>query len=159
MPFNTAAWITESRAYPFNVKEAPYVFPGPDEVLIQNAAIAMNPLDYKIQDLDPLPSMPISYPTILGSDLAGTIIEIGENVRGFHVGQKVIGYETSRALISGVCAADLLVLHCICSESLGPISPVLVLTSAFLPGTLPALLLGSQSPVAFRGTLCFQRCL
>ena len=95
MPFNTAVWITGSRAYPFTVKEAPYVLPGPDEVLIQNAAIAVNPLDYKIQDLDPLPRMPISYPNILGSDIAGTIVEIGENVKDLSVGQKVIGYEAS----------------------------------------------------------------
>ena len=93
MPSNTAAWITESRAYPFVVKEAPYTLPEPDEVLIRNAAVALNPLDFKIQDRDPIPTMPIQYPTVLGSDISGTIVQAGENVRDLKVGQRVMGYD------------------------------------------------------------------
>ena len=91
MPSNAAAWITESGAYPFTVKEALYVSPGPHQVLIKNAAVAMNPVDYKIQSSNALTSFPIKYPNILGCDVAGIIVEIGEDVRGLEVGQRVIG--------------------------------------------------------------------
>lgn len=86
---NAAAWITGPKSHPFVVKEAHYVSPGPREVVIENSAVAMNPADHKIQDYDSLPNM--KYPTILGCDIAGTVVEVGEQVEGLMVGHRVIG--------------------------------------------------------------------
>jgi hypothetical protein len=45
---NQAAWIPASKAQ-LKVDSAPYPKPAPDEVIIKNAAVAINPADWKIQ--------------------------------------------------------------------------------------------------------------
>ena len=45
---NQAAWILASEAKSFKVDSAPYPKPAPDEVIIKNAAVAINPVDWKI---------------------------------------------------------------------------------------------------------------
>ncbi len=89
MPTNSAAWITEAKAKPLVVKEAPYSSPGPDEVLIKNFAVAINPVDWKIQAYNFLIQ---KYPNILGTDVAGEVVEVGSNVSGLEKGQRVIGH-------------------------------------------------------------------
>lgn len=71
------------------VREAPYSSPGKGQLLIKIAAVAINPIDWKIQDRDVFHS---KYPLILGSDAAGEIVEVGEGVTGFEVGQRVFTY-------------------------------------------------------------------
>lgn len=44
---NQAAWITEARANPVQVKEAPMPTAGKGEVIIKNHAVAVNPVDCK----------------------------------------------------------------------------------------------------------------
>ncbi len=63
--------------------------PAANEILIRNAAIAINPLDWILQDMAILPWL--TYPAILGSDVAGEIVAIGSGVRRFKVGDRVIG--------------------------------------------------------------------
>ncbi len=60
--------------------------PRKDEVLVRVRACAMNHLDLWIRK--GLPG--ISLPHILGSDVAGEIVEIGEYVSGFSEGQRVL---------------------------------------------------------------------
>lgn len=43
MTSNSAAWI-EAKAHPFKVYEAPMPKPGPDEVVVKNGAVAINPV-------------------------------------------------------------------------------------------------------------------
>lgn len=88
MPANRAAWITEAKANPFVVKEAPYTDPGATEVLVKNAVVAMTPISHKVQDFD-LMKMP--YPSILGNEVAGEIVAVGDQVTGLKVGQRVTG--------------------------------------------------------------------
>jgi len=91
MPSNHAAWIVEPKTK-MQVKEAPYSPPGPGEVVIHTHAVAINPLDYKIEDMGFIQNMNIAYPTIMGSDVSGTIEEVGEGVEGLPAGQKVAAY-------------------------------------------------------------------
>jgi len=63
--------------------------PGPHEILVRNAAIAINPLDWLLQDAPILPWL--HYPAILGSDVAGEIVAIGDRVDRFKVGDRVLG--------------------------------------------------------------------
>lgn len=42
---NNAAWITGAKEKPLQVKEAPLPKAGPGEVVIQNHAVAINPVD------------------------------------------------------------------------------------------------------------------
>lgn len=92
MPSNSAAWITAPSAS-LIVKEAPYPSPGPKELVVQAAAVAINPLEHKIQDSNPpIGGKTIQYPTILGSDLTGTIISVGSDVTTRRVGERICAH-------------------------------------------------------------------
>ena len=63
--------------------------PAANEILIRNFAIALNPLDWILQDIALLPWL--DYPAILGSDVAGEVVAVGVGVERFKVGDRVIG--------------------------------------------------------------------
>ncbi|MCJ9669729.1 MULTISPECIES: zinc-binding alcohol dehydrogenase family protein [unclassified Neorhizobium] len=67
--------------------EAPQ--PGPNEILVRNRAIAINPVDWLLQDTALFPWL--DYPAILGSDVAGDVVAVGTNVVRFKVGDRVLG--------------------------------------------------------------------
>jgi len=91
MPTNTAAWITGPQASPLVVKDTPYPSPGPKELAIRTKAVAINPLDFKIQDHNPpIAGKAIQYPTILGADLAGIIVSVGQDVTTRKAGERII---------------------------------------------------------------------
>ncbi len=86
-PQNRAAWLTAPKAWPFVVREAPYPTPLPDEIIIKSGAIAINPVDWKIQYRA---SFKLEYPHILGQDVAGEVVEIGSAVDSIQVGDRVL---------------------------------------------------------------------
>ena len=72
------------------------VGPGPDqsapsegEIVVQVAAVAINPSEWKMQDYLYLP---LQLPHVLGSDFAGTVVKIGAGVNRVKPGDRVIGY-------------------------------------------------------------------
>jgi NADPH:quinone reductase-like Zn-dependent oxidoreductase len=79
--------------------------PGPGEVLVKVAATSVNPIDWKLRSGAAKAIMPLTFPAILGRDLAGTVEKAGPNVHNPTAGQKVIGiangtyaeYVTARA--------------------------------------------------------------
>ncbi|KAK7538457.1 zinc-binding oxidoreductase-like protein CipB [Phyllosticta citribraziliensis] len=85
---NKAAWIRAKHDKPLQVDTALPPAPGPGEVVIRNAAIAINPIDWKIQDYGFLVE---HYPTILGEDVAGIVQDVGPGVMRLRKGQRVIG--------------------------------------------------------------------
>ena len=66
---------------------------GPDEVLVETKAISINPVDVKVRPVEEVLTMIIGEdrPVILGWDIAGIVAEVGSNVTGFEVGDKVFG--------------------------------------------------------------------
>lgn len=69
-------------------------FPVPEissnEILIKTVSSSINPYDFRLTDNM---SMLSGYRnTPIGCDVAGTIVQIGNNVKGFHVGDKVFGW-------------------------------------------------------------------
>jgi NADPH:quinone reductase-like Zn-dependent oxidoreductase len=64
MPSNTAAWLTASKAYPLEVKPAPYTPPGEHEIVIKNGAVAINPVDGAKQGLGEMMFSWIKYPFV-----------------------------------------------------------------------------------------------
>ncbi|PLB44246.1 GroES-like protein [Aspergillus steynii IBT 23096] len=86
---NEAAWIPAA-SEPYVVDSAPAPKPGPREVVIKNHAVAINPVDWKIQYFSG--SYLKNYPFILGTDVAGTVEEVGEKVTKFKKGQRVIAH-------------------------------------------------------------------
>jgi len=58
------------------VVDLPVPVPGSDEVRIRGEAVAMNHLDLWVRQ--GLPGPPVPMPHLLGSEMAGTVIEVGE---------------------------------------------------------------------------------
>ncbi|KAJ6005292.1 Polyketide synthase enoylreductase [Penicillium sp. IBT 35674x] len=75
--------------YPLEVKRTPYQEAlTPTQVLIKVHAWAINPADYILQDTE---MAFVSYPVILGEDIAGTIVAQGNATR-LAVNDRVIGF-------------------------------------------------------------------
>lgn len=63
--------------------------PGPDDVLVEVEAAGLNLLDSKIRNGEFKPILPYKPPFVLGHDLAGTVVQVGANVRRFKAGDAV----------------------------------------------------------------------
>ncbi|MCJ1398053.1 hypothetical protein MMC11_001250 [Xylographa trunciseda] len=85
---NTAAVLTKSKGS-ISIEQRPIPKPQAHQLLVKNHAIAVNPVDFKIQDSGYFIQ---KYPTILGSDIAGTVEAVGEGVTKFKKGDRVAGF-------------------------------------------------------------------
>ena len=61
------------------------------EVLVKTIAVSINPIDWKLRRGDLKEMMPLEFPTILGRDLSGEVVVLGEGVEGLKVGERVFG--------------------------------------------------------------------
>jgi len=91
MPTNTAAWLVTKQTK-IEVKSAPYIRPREGEMVVKNHAVAINPLEWIIQAAGNVAYSWLKYPFILGSDLAGEVVEVGEGVTRFAVGDRVLAH-------------------------------------------------------------------
>ncbi|SKA34499.1 zinc-binding alcohol dehydrogenase family protein [Consotaella salsifontis] len=85
---NRAAWQRQP-GEPLSIAPAEVPAVARGEILVRNEAVAINPLDYLLQDAAVLPWL--DYPIIAGSDVAGTVVAVGEGVERFEVGDRVLG--------------------------------------------------------------------
>lgn len=92
MPDNHAAYLVAKQKKPVEVRSAPYPSPGPGQVLIRARAVATNPIDFIKQTLGDILFGHLKYPIILGSDVAGEVVEVGSGVTRFKVGDRVVGH-------------------------------------------------------------------
>jgi NADPH:quinone reductase-like Zn-dependent oxidoreductase len=65
--------------------------PGPGEIKVKVAAAGLNPIDWKLRSGVMKAFMPLRFPWVLGSDASGEVVELGEGVTQFEVGDKVMG--------------------------------------------------------------------
>ena len=65
--------------------------PGKGEVLVRVAAASVNPIDLKRLSGEAKNFEPITFPDILGVDVAGTVVSCGPETTGFSVGDRVFG--------------------------------------------------------------------
>ena len=84
---NRAAWLREA-GKPLEVGDAPMPSAGPGEIVVKNAAVAINPLDCHQQDVGVFVQQ---WPAIIGCDVAGEVYEVGPGVDRFKQGDRVIG--------------------------------------------------------------------
>jgi NADPH:quinone reductase-like Zn-dependent oxidoreductase len=70
-------------------EDYPDPVPGPGKVLVRVAATSVNPIDYKRRAGLTKYFYPLTFPGLIGVDLAGTIMKGGPGVEGFSVGDKV----------------------------------------------------------------------
>ena len=71
------------------VGDLPRPEPGPGQVLVKVGATAINPINLYVRS--GLVAMPMSFPFILHSDLAGTVEAVGPGASRFRVGDRVWG--------------------------------------------------------------------
>jgi NADPH:quinone reductase-like Zn-dependent oxidoreductase len=86
-PTNQAAWLIEAGT-PLKIGEAPMPTAGPGEIVVKNAAVAINPLDCHMQDIGVFVQQ---FPAIFGCDVAGEVYEVGAGTERFKKGDRVIG--------------------------------------------------------------------
>nr|A0A8K1AWG4.1 RecName: Full=Trans-enoyl reductase tndF; AltName: Full=Talaronoid C biosynthesis cluster protein F [Aspergillus flavipes]QVR97765.1 TndF [Aspergillus flavipes] len=79
---------------PLSVGMRPTPKPGPNDVLIEVKAVALNPCDYYQRDYGMPPVL--IYPAVLGSDTAGVVVKLGSNVTTVPgPGSRVIAFASS----------------------------------------------------------------
>lgn len=91
MPTNTAAYLLGPKVKPLQVTEAPYPTATSNQIIVKNAAVAINPADWLKQDRGNLLFPWVKYPFILGYDVAGEVVQVGASVTRFQVGDRVVG--------------------------------------------------------------------
>jgi NADPH:quinone reductase-like Zn-dependent oxidoreductase len=84
--FLGVGYTRERAGLPLQAVRVPVPRPTADEVLIRIAASSLNPLEYKLADLNFMGRTP---PVVLGLDLSGVVVAAGSNVRGVAVGDAV----------------------------------------------------------------------
>lgn len=72
------AAILPQQGGPLFLGHRPTSEPGPNDVLIEVKAVALNPCDYYQRDYG-MPPVSI-YPAVLESDVAGVVVKLGSNV-------------------------------------------------------------------------------
>jgi NADPH:quinone reductase-like Zn-dependent oxidoreductase len=73
------------------IEDVPRPEPKAGEVLIRVEATSVNPVDCKQRSGALKSFMPLSLPAILGSDVAGEVVALGQGVAGYNLGDKVYG--------------------------------------------------------------------
>ncbi|KAI1098445.1 GroES-like protein [Jackrogersella minutella] len=87
---NSAAWLPD-KCINLQVGPAPYTPPKSGQIVVKNAALAINPVDWMKQQAGSLILGYVKMPCILGGDVAGEVVEVGSDVERFRVGDRVIG--------------------------------------------------------------------
>ena len=82
-----ALLLTEAKGS-FEVRSIPVPSPKEGEVLVKVESAALNPVDWKIRDYGVF--IPTEhYPALLGTDIAGEVVEVTEGVESVKKGDKV----------------------------------------------------------------------
>lgn len=68
--------------------------PPPDNILVRNVAVALNPVEWKIQRTG-FGAAVMTFPAVIGADFAGVVVSVGEGVNGadglkFKEGDRVV---------------------------------------------------------------------
>lgn len=90
MTDNAAAYLVKTKA-PLEVRKAPRPVPKDHEIVIKTRAVALNPVDWAIQELGPEAFTFITLPHIPVFDIAGEVTVTGTAVTKFKIGDRVAG--------------------------------------------------------------------
>ena len=76
--------------------------PGPREMLIKVQAAAINHRDLFVRQNGNIHIGPADLPLILGSEVSGTVAEVGSNIREFVLGQRVVALPAVQTRAAGM---------------------------------------------------------
>ncbi len=94
MPYeNSALWLAK-RGAKLTVGPAQYTPPAANELVIRVRAVAVNPVDGIPRIAYRLILPWLTFPAVIGGDVAGEIVEVGENVTRLKPGDRVLGMAT-----------------------------------------------------------------
>src|SRR5215467_3251975 len=85
--FLGVGYIRDQAGLPLEAVRVPVPQPADDEVLIRVAASSLNPLEYKLAELNFMGRTP---PVVLGLDLSGIAVATGSAVEGISIGDAVV---------------------------------------------------------------------
>ena len=88
---NTALWLPK-RGARFEASAAPYTPPGAGQVTVRARALAVNPVDGLSGFLYRVVLPWLTFPAIVGSDVAGEVVEVGPGVTRLRPGDRVVGH-------------------------------------------------------------------
>ena len=91
-------WYKEAKNC-IEVREIEKPKPGPGEVLLEVKAAAICGTELHAQDGET--NVPTKFPVVLGHEYSGVVAELGHGVKGYSVGDRVVGETTASAC--GVC--------------------------------------------------------
>ncbi|MGA3370289.1 MAG: NADP-dependent oxidoreductase [Terracidiphilus sp.] len=89
-------------------EEYPDPVPGPGEVLVRVAAASVNPIDYKRRAGLTKDFYPMHFPSLIGVDMAGTVVKVGPGVEAFTAGNQVFAMADNTYAELCVAKADIL---------------------------------------------------
>lgn len=98
-----AAFFQHGGPEVLTVTDLPTPTPGPGEVRIVVHAVALNHLDLFVRR--GLPTLKLPLPHVGGSDIAGTLDQIGDGVTGWQVGDAVVANPSLPCLACDMCRA------------------------------------------------------
>lgn len=81
---------------PLVLEESPEPVVGPQDLLVQIHASAINPIDFKIHAGGQQAAVRLTLPWITGLDLSGTVLQVGAEVLDFAPGDTVYGSPTHK---------------------------------------------------------------
>ncbi|KAM0199696.1 hypothetical protein ACHAQI_011968 [Fusarium lateritium] len=88
---NKAAYVLSPNGPTIEVRSAPIPQPGPGELLVRTHAVAINPVDAVKQSMGNMIFEWLTYPLILGYDVAGQVVKMGPGVTQFAEGDRIVG--------------------------------------------------------------------
>ena len=89
-------------------EECPDPVPGRGEVLVRVAAASVNPIDYKRRAGLTKDFYPMQFPSLIGVDMAGTVVKVGPGVEAFTAGDRVFAMADNTYAELCVVKADVL---------------------------------------------------
>lgn len=90
MKVNQAAFQPYQGASTLEIKNAPYPSAHNGEIVIRNATVALNIMDTRIQSRGNMINTYLKYPFVLGYDMAGEIVEVGEDVTDLNINDRIL---------------------------------------------------------------------
>lgn len=70
--------------------------PGPGELLVEVRAASVNPVDWKMRQGMLKDFFPVTFPRVLGRDMAGIVAGVGAEVAGFKIGDRVFAMNDAK---------------------------------------------------------------